>query len=259
MASEKAVVVRDTQAVAAPVVTPMTMLAMAIEKGTSVEQLTQLMALQERWEANEARKAFDAALAAFKANAPALVKDKRVSFETQKGRTEYNHATLGNVATNVAKALSEHGLSHRWDVSQGDGGVVSVTCILTHVLGHRERTTMQSSLDQSGGKNNIQALGSATTYLQRYTLLAAVGLATVEQDDDGAASGRKPGTLDPDEEAQFLTQIQTATDRKELLGAIWKRAADACHAIPDPAAHKRLKDAVTARAKTLQPVEKDVL
>jgi len=44
---------------------------------------------------------------------------------------------------------------------------------------------MQSGPDQSGKKNNIQAIGSTTTYLQRYTLLAATGLATKEQDNDG--------------------------------------------------------------------------
>ena len=49
-------------------VTPMAMLQVAVEKGASVEQLERLMALQERWEANEAKKEFVAAMTRFKEN-----------------------------------------------------------------------------------------------------------------------------------------------------------------------------------------------
>ena len=44
--------------------TPMSILAKAVEMGADVDKLTKLMDLQERWERNEAKKAFDAALAA---------------------------------------------------------------------------------------------------------------------------------------------------------------------------------------------------
>ena len=52
-------------------------------------------------------------------------------------------------------------------------------------MGHSESTTLQSPPDASGGKNSIQAIGSAVTYLSRYTLLAITGLATGENEDDG--------------------------------------------------------------------------
>ena len=45
-------------------VTPMEMLDRAVSNGASVETLERLMNLQERWEANQARKAFDDAMAA---------------------------------------------------------------------------------------------------------------------------------------------------------------------------------------------------
>ena len=61
-----------------------------------------------------------------------------------------------------------------------------MTCVLTHVLGHSERVPMQSGRDESGGKNSIQGLGSTVTYLQRYTLLAATGMAVKGPDNDGA-------------------------------------------------------------------------
>ena len=167
------------------VVTPMTMLQIAIERGADLPMLEKLMDLQERWEAKEARKAFVVAMNAFKASAPTLAKNKHVKY----GNTEYDHATLDQACTVVGAALSQHGLSHRWDVEQGEHERITVACVITHELGHSERVSMSATPDKSGSKNPIQAIGSATTYLQRYTLLAVTGLAAKDQDDDGRKSG----------------------------------------------------------------------
>ena len=94
-------------------VTPMAMLQMAIERGADVAMLERLMALQERWEANEARKAFIAALSAFKADPPTVVKNKSVAFGQGDRRTAYDHATLDQVASVIGAALAAHGLAHR--------------------------------------------------------------------------------------------------------------------------------------------------
>ena len=100
----------------------------------------------------------------------------------------WNHASeimFGYSADEViGKALSKHDLSHRWDVEQ-NGAEIRVTCVLTHVRGHRESVPMVATADASGSKNPIQAIGSTITYLQRYTLLAATGMAVKDQDDDG--------------------------------------------------------------------------
>lgn len=161
-------------------VTPMTMLQMAVSQGADLDKLEKLMALQERWEKNEAKKAFVAAMNAFKANPPKVYKTKSVSF----GDTHYNHALLENAAEIIGAELTKHGLSFRWDCEQLEG-IVKVTCVLTHSLGHSERVSLQAGLDQSGKKNNIQALGSTVSYLERYTLFAATGMAAKGMDDDG--------------------------------------------------------------------------
>lgn len=173
------VVVRDR-----PAVTPMQMLQAALDQGADLAKLEQLMALQERWEANEARKAYVVAMARFKQNPPEILKRKRVRFESQKGTTDYMHATLADVCAAAIKGLADVGISHRWDVEQQNDRI-TVHCVLTHEQGHSERTTLTGSADQSGNKNAIQAIGSAVSYLQRYTLLAATGLATKDIDDDG--------------------------------------------------------------------------
>lgn len=165
-------------------ITPMTMLQMAVSQGADLDKLEKLMQLQERWEANEARKAYVVAMNAFKANPPTIFKTKNVSFNT----TTYNHALLENAAELIGAELTKHGLSFRWDCEQLEGGIVRVTCVLTHCQGHSERTALQAGLDQSGGKNNIQALGSTVSYLERYTLFAATGMAAKGMDDDGKGS-----------------------------------------------------------------------
>ncbi len=180
---------RETNTVLAPVaVTPAELLQMAVARGADIDKLEKLMELQLKWEANEARKAYMNAMAAFKASPPKLVKNKHVKFTTQKGVTEYDHATLDSIVEIVGAALSVHGLQHSWRTEQLDGGLIKVTCILTHILGHTESTSLQGGRDESGGKNNIQAVGSTVSYLQRYTLLAITGLATGDMDDDGKES-----------------------------------------------------------------------
>jgi hypothetical protein len=44
--------------------------------------------------------------------------------------------------------------------------------VLSHELGHSEETTMTLPLDTSGSKNNVQAVGSSTSYGKRYTATA---------------------------------------------------------------------------------------
>lgn len=167
--------------------TPQEMIAHAITVGADLSQLEKLMTLQERWEANEARKAYHEAMAAFKANPPKIKKDKKVGYDgKQGGRVGYSHASLGNVTESINSGLSKHGLSAGWTTAQ-KGAEIFVTTKITHKLGHSEETTLTATADNSGSKNSIQAIGSTITYLQRYGLLALTGLATFDQDDDGQA------------------------------------------------------------------------
>lgn len=182
-------------------VTPMQMIAEAVRSGIAPEQLDKLLALQERWEANEAKKAYAAAFVAFKADAQAIIKNKHVSFKTDRGVTAYDHATLAAVCEDVIPRLHKHGLGHRWKVeSVSDGKGVRVRTILLHERGHEEEVAcFEGGADTSGGKNGIQGIGSTTAYFQRYGLLAGCGLAT--KDDDGRGSGNGTGKeeVTPDE------------------------------------------------------------
>lgn len=194
-------------------ITPMRLLEIAASQNADLDKLQKLMELQERWEANEARKAYNAAMAIFKKSPPQIDKNKHVRFETQKGVTEYDHATLDNVCDKITAALSVVGISHNWKVDQTQE--IAVTCVLTHEMGHSETTTLRAGPDQSGGKNSIQAVGSTVTYLERYTLLLAVGMAAAN-DDDGRASEKRGNRLAEELVIERLDWIENSRDLPEL-------------------------------------------
>lgn len=170
-------------------INPMVMIDRALSTGASIETLERLMDLQERWQAGESKRAFGSALAFAKADFDAIVKNRTVDFTSQKGRTNYKHEDLSEIERAVGPALSRNGLSYRWRTTQ-DARMVSVTCILSHRDGYSEETTLQAPVDESGNKNPIQGIGSTITFLQRYTLKAALGLA-VSHDDDGRSAGQQ--------------------------------------------------------------------
>jgi len=168
----------------------------AINSGATLEQFEKMMELQQRWEANEARKAFVQAMADFKAEPLEIFKRKQVGYTTKDGDfVGYKHAELSHIADVVVPAMARHGLSHRWDLQQ-TGGRIVVICTITHRLGHAESVSMDGSPDASGKKNSIQQVASTITYLQRYTLLAATGLATKDESDDDGRGGADDASTD---------------------------------------------------------------
>lgn len=191
-------------------VTPMDMLQMAVSQGADLDKLEKLMDLQSKWEEKEARKAFTVAMSAFKSSGLIVGKDKSVAF----AGTAYTHASLGNVCATIGAELSKHGLSFRWHTEQL-AGKIRVTCTLTHIGGHSESVSLESSPDDSGKKNQIQQIASAVSYLERYTLLAITGTATQDQDDD--AKGFALGDImDESELCDYLSAIDEAATQKDI-------------------------------------------
>ena len=244
------VVVRDQQAVAvAP--NPLAMVADAIQRGTDPATIKALIDLADRYEATEARKAFVTALSEFKRDSPRIVKNKDVHHN---GKFMYRHATLDNVSDLICAGLSKVGISHRWDTEQLEDKSIRVTCVLTHALGHSERTVLQAAPDTSGAKNSIQAVGSTVTYLQRYTLLAATGMAVQDGTDDDGRQGKKmaEGT-----KADFLAAISELTTN-EAAAALWQKIAAATTAAGDVEAHDEFRAAMAAKRKTIGKKEQAI-
>lgn len=233
-----AIAVKEPQELTPATLTPLGILQMAVERGANPEALTKLMELQERWERNEARKAFEEAFAAFKAEAPRLDKTKEVSFGAN--RTTYRYTPLDHIANTLGPILANHSLSYNWRQDSLEG-TISVTCVLRHAQGHSIENTLSAEADSSGSKNSIQAIGSAVSYLRRYTLLGVLGMATSDEDTDGTVM---------DNVTDFLANIEASSDMDEL-SRTFKEAITSALKAQDSKAVKKFMDAKDKRRNEL--------
>jgi hypothetical protein len=250
---------QSVQQPVAEITGPMGSALQAMRAGVSVADMKDLLIMQREWEANEARKAFAADMAQFKLNPPDIVKDKHVYYEGNKGPVSYDHATIGEVCSKVIVAAAQYGFSHRWKTAQTNGQI-SVTCIITHRLGHAEETTLEAMPDQSGGKNAIQAIGSSSTYLSRYSLLMGYGFATKDMpDDDGRGAGGDGGSDSARTESKDVLQewirAAQATTTHEALTKVRNDGNAAFLAVRDAVSWELLKEAVKNHRATLPPVQ----
>lgn len=197
-------------AVAVPVAGPMASAMQALQAGVPLEQLHGLLDLQKDWEANEARKAFMQAKAAFKTEAIVITKDKT---NDQYGS---GYTSIGNLVNTVTPILSRHGLTADWDVDQKEG--IFVTCILSHAMGHSERTSIKVPADNSGAKNPIQQIKSSITYAKVITLENACGLASSDAnlDDDGNGAGNGSGYNAAENLEHWLKLARAAKTEEEV-------------------------------------------
>ena len=160
----------------APQITPLSLLSAAIDKGVELSQLEKLMDLQDRYESKEAKKAFTEAMARFQSELEPIAK--------RRDAHNSKYADIDDIAQAIRPILKQTGLSYQFKQSQ-EKDLITVTCVVSHSLGHSEETSLTAANDVSGGKNNIQAIASAVTYLRRYTLTGALGITTGSDDNDG--------------------------------------------------------------------------
>lgn len=115
-------------------------------------------------------------------------------FKNKDGSTR-KYANLSDILGVVRPILLEHGIRIRQGEHQNfpcdDGGgkgrlSIVYTDLVYDMTGEFERTILHVPYLKMDG----QGAGSALTYGRRYTLVAALGLATGEGDDDGASTKR---------------------------------------------------------------------
>jgi hypothetical protein len=186
-----------------PDANPMAMLAMAVANNWEPERLRQLMDLNDRFMADQARQAFNEAFAAFKSEAVTVIKNRKVDAGPLAGK---RYAELFSVVNAITPALSKHGLSASWKITKDEKDWIEVTCIVKHAKGHSESVTMGGPPDVGGAKSPIQARASTVSYLERYTLKAVCGVAEEGDDSDGNGSGGGKKGVEPDEAGKAILE-----------------------------------------------------
>ena len=180
------------------------MIEIAITSDVDVSKLEKLMDLKERYDNQEAKKAFNNALSEFQSICPVITKDRQGH--------NYRYASLPAIAAQIKEPLKKCGLNYRFEQTK-QGDEIRVACIVTHLSGHSERTEMAAEADASGSKNAVQAIGSSNSYLQRYTLIGALGLTSADEDDD-AARANEINIVD------VLSHVESVRDLFESVSTI---------------------------------------
>ncbi len=195
----------NTQAVAkARGIDPQALIAAAIEKGAGVDTLERLVALAKDIRAVTAREAYNEAMAEFSKRCPSIKKSRTATIPTRGGGSySYTYSPLDEVCAIVDPILSDLGLSKRWTSPKYEADKVSISCVVSHRLGHAEESgpvTIPIMLD--GRMNPGQSVGSSLTYAKRYSLQNVLGIAP-EDDDDLSANERE----EADETTGLVSEI----------------------------------------------------
>jgi ERF superfamily len=115
-----------------------------------------------------------AALSKFQSEVPAVVKDSTNPFFKSK------YATLDGLISTIRKPLADNGLSFS-QLPSGDNQLATI-------IMHKSGEWLKAIATLHPTKNDPQGQGSAITYMRRYALGAALGIATEEDDDANEAS-----------------------------------------------------------------------
>lgn len=164
---------------------PLAILASAVERGADPDQLDKLLALQERYESNEAAKAFAEALTTFQAKCPVIMKKREAKIVGNRSSYSYNFASYDDVMRQILPLLTECGLALSFSTTNQDKGI-RVTLKIRHGT-HVEDHTLDVPVPAMN-VNDTQRYGAALSYAKRYALCAALNIVTTGEDDDAESA-----------------------------------------------------------------------
>lgn len=182
-----------------PATNPMALLAVAVERGLSPEQLTALTDLHERWQVTRAKQAFHDAMNAAQAAMPCIVRD------AQNTQTGSSYVRLETVMHRAKPIILEHGFSLSFSEAQCDKGDWKRTvCTVRHREGHSETHFIDLPVDgigpkgnAIGGMNKVQGAISTGSYAQRVLFCRVFDLTIANTDLDGQAPNPEPSPHAP--------------------------------------------------------------
>lgn len=115
---------------------------------------------------------------------PTIPKNQTVTVYTKRGSYDFAYADLGSILAAVTPALRAEGLMLAWGLALGTGGV-RLTTRLWHVSSGQ---WIGCAVDLDAC-DTLQGLGSAISYLKRYSVVGLLALTPEDDDDGSAASG----------------------------------------------------------------------
>jgi hypothetical protein len=160
-----------------------------LDPRVDIDKMERLLAMQERVMERSARTSFNAALATMQPRLPVI--GERGEIKNTGGKVQSTFALWEDINDAIRPLLAEHGFALTFRTGRANGNP-TVTGVLSHREGHSEETTLELPLDTSGSKNNVQGIGSSTSYGKRYTACALLNITTRGEDDGGQSAGQSP-------------------------------------------------------------------
>lgn len=182
----------------------------ASDPSIDVSKMQQMMEMQERLEARQAEREFNDAFMRLSARLPRVKKNGLITYEgTGRNRAPLKYAKYEDLDRAIRSELREEGFALSFSTSTRAGGGVAIVGKLRHISGHAEEATVELPADASGGKNSIQAIGSAISYAQRYAVKLLLNIVFEGEDTDAQGGSAFIGP----------EQVKEIEDRLAKLGA----------------------------------------
>ena len=184
----------------------------AVQSGAPIETIERMMALQERWQAGIAEKAYFAAMNAVQAEMRPVVKK---GFNPQTNSKFERDEEIDELLTPVYCA---HGFAISFSEGEAkEAGMTRIVADVMHTGGHHREYHVDLALDDVGiaGKTNktkVHGKGSTLTYGKRYLKRQIFNLTLTGEDDDG--NGGRGNPITP-EQAKTLREWCAAAGMNE--------------------------------------------
>ena len=180
-----------------------------------------MMAMYERLNAIAAELAYNAAkgrilkkLASIK-----IVKNRSALREIDNGKPQqgsyaaFKYAPLEELDKHLRPLLAEEEMDLAYSDEPWERGGVLIRGRLKHLpSGHYEDSFMPAPLDTTGGKSDVQAVGSTNSFLRRYVLCNIFNIVVVGDDDDGTG-----GPIDETQTKTILDLMRKAKAGPKFL------------------------------------------
>lgn len=182
------------------------LIELAKDPQIDVAKIEKLIDANERLMRIRAKIEFDAAFSAMQAELPTITERGEILVN---GQLRSKYARYEDIIEVIRPILARHGFAIRHRNESGNG-TLTIVGVLSHHGGHSEEDRFECPPDKTGGKADIQAIGSTRSYGQRYTTIALTGLVTKGQDNDGAPQKAAPTA--PKGFEQWLADFSASAD-----------------------------------------------
>ena len=202
----------------------------ALDPRADVEKLDRMMAMYERLNAKEAQLAFNAAKGRIlkKLAGITIMKTRPALYEIDKARPQkgtyeaFKYAPLEEIDKHLRPLLAEEDMDLSYSDEPQEGGGILIRGRLKHLPGgHYEDSFMSAPLDTTGGKSNVQAVGSTNSFLRRYVACNIFNIVVVGDDDDGTG-----GKIDEAQTTTILDLVRRAKVGQKFLKYMKARSVE---------------------------------